>query len=61
MVLKAGSFTRSVAWLTRVYIKNEQLRLILKFTESKTKKHMQNEKIMVPEKMDPHYSSWGLS
>jgi hypothetical protein len=61
MVPRAGSLMRNVTRLTKVCIKKEQLRLILKFIESKIKRHMQNEKFVVLENMDPCYSLGGLS
>jgi hypothetical protein len=41
MVPRVGFLMRSVTQLTRVYIKKEQLMLILKFNESKIRRHMQ--------------------
>jgi hypothetical protein len=61
MVLRVESFTRNVTQITKVNIKKEQFRLILQFIKSKVRRHMQNEKFVVPEKMDPHYSFGGLS
>jgi hypothetical protein len=56
-----GSFMRMVTRLTKIYKKKVEFRSILPFRECKERKHMQIEKFVVPKKMDPFYSSRGLS
>ncbi len=61
MMPRVGYLMRSVTQLTKIYINKEQLKLILKFNENKARRHMQKEKFVVLKKMDPCYSSRGLS
>jgi hypothetical protein len=65
MALGVGSFTRRVTWLTKVSLLSQQEKVefmsILTFSECKKRRHMQKEKFLVLEKMDPRYSSWGLN
>jgi hypothetical protein len=60
--LEVGSLTRRVTWLTRlVYKKKAKFKSILTFSEFTVRKHIEKERFMVLEKMDPNYSSGSLS
>jgi hypothetical protein len=61
MAPRVGSFTRMVTQLIKVYEKKEKFKSILTFRDCKERRHMQKEKFVVHEKMDPCYSSRGLS
>ncbi len=61
MALRARSFMKKVTWITKVHKKKAKFRSILNFNECKKKKTYAKKKNVVPKKMDPYYSSRGLS
>jgi hypothetical protein len=57
---KVGSLRRRVTQFTIVY-KKAEMTSILTFNECKVRRHMEKKRSMVPKKIDPCYSSRGLS